>query len=485
MRWWQGGVILGFGVAIGWDGFAQVLRYPVGVGATPFALATDYRALGWNPAGLTHMPLHPEKRWVLGAVEGGLSIESSILNRSDLWDDLLNRDGGEQAWSGLGSSVWLDRLSDQTISAQGEVLVAGSSRKSPNGKWGVAYAARQSFVAEARIGRSTLDILTAGNAAQVFDQVIFANGDTLPNQSNWTTEELSQILGGIDLNGDALASQILGTTELGFSWQKSHELGISRRWGDTDGWQIHTGLGVKLLLGNGYFRLQQTEGTLDAFGAFSNGFSIPRLDSAALSPNLSGIRQWGPVGQGWGVDLGVVFVHPSGHWFSGSLTDIGWMEWRGERYRLDVSLPSLTGFSAPEAWMDWMTRAMDPATWFQVSDSEVRRIALPTTVHLGAGTRLGEAILVAGDLSLDNGKSLGTDGLRLGGTAVFQLTPWLRIDGGCRKLQGSNLRIPVGFTAALGRKHFEVGARAGDLQALWKPSQPEVALYLCVARWSF
>lgn len=464
---------------------AQVLRYPVGVGATPFALASDYRALGWNPAGLTHAPLNPDRTWIMGSLEGGFSLESSVFERSDLWDDLLNRENSDENWTGMGSQAWLDALSDQHFSAHGEVLVAGTARRSKNGNWGLGYAARQSFVSEAFLGRSTLDLLTAGGAATFFEQVILSSGDTVANPGNWTWDELSQVIGGVDENGDAWVGEVLGDTRLGFSWQKSHELGISKRWGREDGWQVHTGIGAKLLLGNGYFRLERRDGVVDAFGAFSNGFEIPRLDSVSLSPTLAGLRSWGPVGQGWGIDLGVVLVHPQGHWFSGSVTDMGWMEWRGERYRVDLPVPNLSQLSAPNAIMDLMVRAMNPTTWFQEAQEETRRVNLPTAVHLGAGTRLGEMVWLAGDMSFDRGRALGSQTVRMGASGVLQLTSWLRVDGGIRKLHNSNMRVPIGFTAALGKKHFEVGARAGDLQALWKPSQPEVAAYLCVARWVF
>lgn len=462
-----------------------MLRYPVGVGATPFALASDYRALGWNPAGLTHAPLNPNRTWIMGSLEGGFSLESSVLERSDLWDDLLDRENASNTWTQMGSAAWLDALSDQQFSAQGELLVAGTSRRSKNGKWGVGYVARQSFVSEAFLGRSTLDLLTAGGAASFFERVVLSNGDTISNPGNWTWSELAQVVGGIDENGDAWAGEILGDTRLGFSWQKSHELGISKLWGRQDGWQIHTGIGGKLLLGNGYFRLEESDGEVDAFGAFSNGFEIPRLDSVSLSPTLAGLRSWGPVGQGWGVDLGVVVVHPQGHWFSGSVTDIGWMEWRGERYRVDLAVPQLNQLSAPNALLDLMVRAMNPTTWFQEAEEETRRVNLPTALHLGAGTKLGEMVWVAGDMSFDRGRTLGSQTARMGASAVLQLTSWLRVDAGVRKLHESQMRVPIGFTAALGKKHFEIGARAGDLQALWRPSQPEIAAYFCVARWAF
>lgn len=173
---WAGGLILGACQVAQ----AQVLRYPVGVGATPFALASDYRALGWNPAGLTHAPLNPNRTWIMGSLEGGFSLESSVLERSDLWDDLLDRENASNTWTQMGSAAWLDALSDQQFSAQGELLVAGTSRRSKNGKWGVGYVARQSFVSEAFLGRSTLDLLTAGGAASFLNASYFPMGIRFP-----------------------------------------------------------------------------------------------------------------------------------------------------------------------------------------------------------------------------------------------------------------------------------------------------------------
>ena len=74
---------------------AQVHRIPVGTGATPVALAGDYRALGWNPAGLTFHPLFPDLKGTASGLEGGFSVESNVQEMGAGQDCLhgIGRDG--------------------------------------------------------------------------------------------------------------------------------------------------------------------------------------------------------------------------------------------------------------------------------------------------------------------------------------------------------------------------------------------------------
>lgn len=462
----------------------QFANAPIGVGATPFALASDYRGLGWNPSGLTGSGLNPNLLGAAASIEGGFGLESSILGREDLWGDVFNREGHVDAWKGLSREEWVERLVDEDINLQGNFTVAGTYRKGK--KWGFAYRSRQHFMAEARFDATTAEVLLGGAPGDIFTSVLVDDSLFSLGQINLDTLDLVNQLVSL-IPGDAIVGDLLGETRLGFQYLRSHELGISKQWGREDGWQVHTGITGRILLGNGYFEIRRDEaGELDAFGAFSNGFSIPRLDSVSLDPSFEGLRQWGPVGQGWSLDLGVTLVHPDGHWVSGAVTNLGAMEWRGERYSVDEALGNWAASStSPTQIVDLFTTSLDPNTWFDAGTQEIRRITMPGRAHIGGGLVLNDNVLIAGDASFDDRLRLGGVGNRIGVSAVLRLLPNWRVDFGMGRVAERGITFPVGSVFRFEGSGFEMGFRAGDVQAIWNSTQSDLSTQFCFARWTW
>jgi hypothetical protein len=61
----------------------------------------------------------------------------------------------------------------------------------------------------------------------------------------------------------------------------------------------------------------------------------------------------------------------------------------------------------------------------------------------------------------------------------------LFVDVGLRKVSESVFRIPAGIVIAAPEGGWQAGIRAGDIQALWKGSQPEVGMQMCFIRWAW
>ncbi len=470
-----------FLVAKAW---AQFANEPIGVGATPFALASDYRSLGWNPSALTASGLNPDLVGAAASIEGGFGLQSSVLGREDLWGDVFNRTGYEDAWRGLTRDQWVERIVNEDINAQVNFTVAGTFRKGK--RWGFAYRSRQHFLSEVRFDSNTAEVLLGGAPADLFTSVLV--NDSLFSLSDIRLDTLDLLNEVVSLiASDAIVGDLLGETRLGFQHLRSHELGISKQWGDEEEWQLHTGVTGRLLLGNGYFEVKTDEnGELDAFGAFSSGFQVPQLDSVSLSPTFDGLRQWGPVGQGWSLDIGATLRHPEGHWVAAAVTNMGVMEWRGERYSVDDALQNWAATATgPSQVVELMTTSLNPSTWFESGEAEVRRVSMPGRVHLGGGYRATENVLLAADASFDNRDRLGGVGSRMGASMVLQLLANWRVDLGVSHTAERGIRFPVGSVFRFENSGFEMGLRAGDFQALWNSVQSDVSTQFCFARWTW
>lgn len=452
------------------------------------ALSGDYRSLGWNPSHITFSPLL-ESDWksAAGGVEVGGRLSSTVLEREDVWDGIRNRTMGEtDGWDADAWSDYVDLLSNERFVVNADVVSAAWAKKWR--KWGIAYSNTQHVQAEAFFSDETLGLLIQGGApqwTQWFDALITSNGDTLPNSGDFTAEQLLGFIGGLNLDGDAVLSQILADTQLGFSWHRSHCIGLSKAWrlGELT---LHTGVSGRLLLGNGYFSIRNTADGLDAFGAFSGGFNVSSIAalSGGIPTEFEQLRMWGPVGQGWALDFGGVVQWGDKAWASASLTDLGFMEWRGEQYSLNTQLTEWSSpVTDPTNIFDVVIGAMDPSTWFEEAAYEIRTVPHGVAFQLGGGLKLGRLLMVAAEASFDNPDLMGNPGTRYGATAVITPIRFLRGDIGFSKWGNETSRVPAGLMFKTGKRGFECGIQASDVQALWKPSQPEVGFRMVAMRW--
>ena len=469
-------------------GHAQNQYLSFGTGGTPMALGGDYRALGWNPAQISFSPLnHADWKSAAGGFEFGARLSSTALSRGDIWNSLLNRGNGSiDDWSGDDWNQYVDLLTNESITLNADVLTAASSKKWRN--WAVAYSNTQHFQAEAYFDATPIQLLVQGGGgewAALFDSLLTDGGAAVENTGDFSAEELLSFQGGININGDGLIAELLQESRLGFSYQRCHTLGISKAWKLGD-FILHTGVSGQLILGNGYFSVKTTDGNLDAFGAFSNGFNYDALATLqnGVPNSFEEARKWGPVGQGWGLDFGGVLELKDQFWISTAISDLGRVEWRGERYSVNTALTTwATPVEDPTNVGDLMLGALSPNTWFNEAALETRVIPNGIKFQLGGGMHFGKFLMLAGEMAFDNPDLIGNAGTRLGATAVISPVRFIRIDLGLSKWGNETYRIPAGFTLRSGNRGFECGLQATDIQVLWKESQSEIGFRAIVMRW--
>ena len=122
---------------------AQMERTHIQGAATPFALSSDYRALGHNPALMTFDGWEGAYTRTTGGFEGGLSIRSTFLERADLWSQLRGQTELESTqWT---VDDWVEALTDEDLHMSASFLSAAYARRM--GTWAFAYANRTSVLA--------------------------------------------------------------------------------------------------------------------------------------------------------------------------------------------------------------------------------------------------------------------------------------------------------------------------------------------------
>ena len=145
--------------SLAYAGLAQLNRTHIQGAASPYALSSDYRALGYNPALLTHVGWAGEYQKVTGGIEGGFSLRSNLLDKSSMWDQVLGR-GGESEDDTWTTDEWLNALTDEELAFNMSFLTAAYARRI--GKWGIAYANRRGVSAHITLSSKTAKLFTDG-----------------------------------------------------------------------------------------------------------------------------------------------------------------------------------------------------------------------------------------------------------------------------------------------------------------------------------
>jgi hypothetical protein len=183
----------------------QHLTY--GTGATPMALGSDYRSLGWNPAHISLSPLNASNwKSAIGGLEIGVRLSSNALERADLWNGLRDQNLETFDWQSDEWSDWKDLLANEQIALNADITTAASAKHW--GQWGVAYASKQHFQAEMLLDVQSVELLLQGGAASWFELIVTNLGDTISNDGNLSGISLNDITNGIDVNGDAILGDI-------------------------------------------------------------------------------------------------------------------------------------------------------------------------------------------------------------------------------------------------------------------------------------
>ncbi|MDA0729037.1 MAG: DUF5723 family protein [Bacteroidetes bacterium] len=455
---------------------------------SPWTLSSDYRALGFNPSFLSFEGWNGDTRRARGGLEGGFSLKSDALDRESVWNQLLGREGSDTVvWN---VEDWTDALVEERLEFSGSLLTAAIYRRL--GSWGVAYVNRRGVSGRMTLGASAANMFATGGLG-LFDTVQLGdNGDIV------SVDQFDPMSGqawqGVTLHTGAILSSILDGTSVDFQTMRSHEIGLSRSWKGPASWDVHTGLGGRLLLGNSYFSLSASEGKLDAFGAGTremNGkdwINVGGLLASGLSINA--LDAFHPAGKGWGLDAGVTIAKGNRLWLCASVVDVGWMQWEGMSYEVNDLQLGLDIFNAssdalgPDDWMDGAWNAFSADTWFSGGDSMKIRVPHHPLVNVGVAWRPADMLVVTGNVSARSSQALATTGWTASAAVGLRLSRWLVVEAGLQRQSLEVLRIPASVRFQM-KRGWQTGLRLSDLSGWVRGSQPEVGAQFCFVRYQF
>ncbi|NNE56420.1 MAG: hypothetical protein HKN32_10395, partial [Flavobacteriales bacterium] len=299
--------------------------------ASPFA--TDYQALGINPSNLDWDSEYEGKSITFGFSEFGASIFSDALGKEDLRKN-LRQEEFEALSSEEQDQMVLD-FANSRLAVDLDLMSLGFHINTENAG-GFAFSIRDRADYFSIFGEQVAEIGVKGFESDYFQFLITEINDTIPNEGSANPDTLNNIQAVYTPPEDALnISKILEGTQLNMSWIREYQLGYGKRVLSTEDYSIYGGIGLKLLTGTAFVRIQAEGGKTEAFSAASPLFNIDYGEQATANPSAVEGGNFTPVGIGFGIDLGVSFAYRDKFKLSMSLTDIGSMTWDGNVYTLN------------------------------------------------------------------------------------------------------------------------------------------------------
>lgn len=458
-------------------------------GATTFA--TDYQAVGINPANLGWTWDFEEKKVAWGLTEATYSIYSEALTKEQL------RNMVRETIKGNGS----DFTRPEKIQAARDFTETGFSLNADIGSFGIAFTGEKlggigfrvndRFQWNSTFGKTAADILFLGYNADYFDSLTVMNafGDTsvVSNSEDWSSDSLS-IINGFS-NAPKFISEIMDGSHLKMSWMREWNLSYGRKIFEIDStFALYGGVGIKFFQGLGYLDITSEGGQMEAFSSLSPVFKIDYGTAADMNPSRVDGTGMKPVGNGFGFDFGVNMVLFNKLKLGVAVTNIGSMTWDGNVYTVrdtllyDTENEGLNNYNI----FTQMGDILGENGLFKYDGIASKTVKLPTTLRFGASMKLGSKVELGTDIIVpmnDEAANFNKAIIGFGG----DITPirWLKLQAGFMTGGNYDFQIPIGITFIAKNGTYEAGFASRDAITFFSQNGPTLSLSMGFIRWRF
>lgn len=439
--------------------------------------ATDYQALGINPANLGWSKEFRGKTIAFGLMETGFSASSKLFN-SEIISDIssLSINTGLNGANNYNDFVELSTDLQDGLRFDLDSRLFGIALTTEK-FGGFAFSVTERYSMDIGLSKDFADIVTYGFAAPLFDSLVVSNGgstyvventpakyDSIQNDPN------SSIQFGKTKNPKTV-SEIMNETRLKVSWIREFNFGYGRQILKNEEFGLYGGIGIKYMTGMAVFDLESSPSTLSAFLSYSPSFS--GSGSGLFSSGTFKAQLPKAAGTGFGVDLGVNVKAFKRLKIGIAVNDIGSITWKKNTFSA-IADTALTNFDVGGLSQSSSSGSSGTASFDSVLNSLVtiqqgnfeRKVKLPSNLRVGASIQIGKMLEVGAELIAPLNTSPGNFKSALFSTgADFKLGP-LRLSGGLVFQNNEMLRVPVGFVFSPFKGTYEIGISTRDLRSL-------------------
>ena len=428
-----------------------------GRGGVINTFASDYQAVGINPANLGR---NPNFRVAFTIGEVGAGIGSQSLSKTTFKHILYD---GSKSIGPAEKATLVDQFSgNNVLNVNIDTNLFGLAVTLPNGLGGIAFSSRQRVAGHLALNRNAADIIINGqNAAVVRQFYPTPNTSGAPTPTNPNAPLISTVLDGTSI-------QVAVTNEFNVAY------GVQVL--DITGFKLSAGAGYRYIQGIGIADIRATSGNLTAYTSLSPIFNV-NYGSLAASPTFNYESGTGlnPVGSGNGFDLGLAAEVGKIVRLGASVTDLGTMTWTGnvlEASDQKLQQTSSTGVQTYNVFDEIVKQFdTDKQNLFTYTTAKERKADLPAKLRLGGGVRISKFFEAGLDVTMPLNKVAGNLTTTFLGVGVdYRPLSWLKLSSGFTGGAGYGKSLPLGLTFVT--PIWEAGISTRDMVGLFDESSP-------------
>lgn len=454
--------------------------------------ATDYHALGINPANLGWNWNFENKKFSMGTSEAAYSIHSQALTKTELRTMIKDLIQGNDKKFTYDEKLQAAKDFAQTGFAINADLASFGFCFSTEKFGGLAFRINDRFHWYSNFGETASQLLFQGFNAPYFDSLLYFNGvDTVTiANGQYSPDTLQNILSGF-ANIPKKIGEVFNNSQINMSWTREWNLSYGRQIINIDStFALYAGAGIKFYQGLALIEAQSSNNQLSAFSSLSPAFGIDYGSAAALNPSTVTQSGWmpKPVGKGWGFDFGVNAVLFNKLKIGISYINAGSITWDGNVYTAqdtllyDTQNPGLESYNI----VNQMGDIFGKDGLFKWQGIEQKKISLPSTIRIGAGLRINKKIEIGADVVLPGNTTPGNyeNAIIAFGGDIMPLK-WLRLSAGFVTGGNYDFRIPLGVTFVAKNGTWEGGLASRDAVTFFTQNGPTLSLAMGFLRYRF
>lgn len=440
------------------------------------AFATDYQALGVNPANLAWGNEY-NRRFTMGFLQVGISAYSEALTRENLSSIIFDREETLTPAEKLAAGEAFTRA-DHTLN--GDLLLFGAAVQSRTvGNFAFSINFSNHFYTNLS-GPAARQLFT-GFLDPYFDQWLVRNAtggvDTIPNQGPGY-DRLDDVIRGFSTNPLPASELYRGSKARALSTVE-YSFGYGYTAHESKNLKFSVGAGLKYVQGLYILDLNiDDDGIASAYTASTPAMDIDYGEAAMENPSAISGASLKSVGSGFGFDLGLNLELSEMFRFGLSIVDIGFLTFDGNVYTardtavIDVATLGLNTYNI----VDDMDAFVGKDGLFEWDGEEERNVSLPTRMRFGMGYFPLEWLRLGLDLAVPlNDKPGNPEQMFFAAGMDFVPTSSVRISAGAATGADYGLRVPFGLNFVLGEGGWEMGVATRDILYALREDQPHLS----------
>ncbi|AFM05443.1 hypothetical protein Fleli_3103 [Bernardetia litoralis DSM 6794] len=456
-----------------------------GRGGVATTFATDYQAIGINPANLAIRKSFRDPKITFGFLEGNIGFFAEKITFGQVLKSYFPKtfnNGSNYQLSYAEKAKTASDLTNTPLSTNINATLFGFHINSEK-YGGFAFSIRDKLDFYSKTNATISEILFLGQNASYFTSLLLSNGQTISNSPDLSEEVRNQVVFGFRPENEALSyGKVMNNSTIQMLWTREYNFAYGKKIFDSYNVQIFAGIGGRYISGISLIDLEAQNNefvgeTIALSPSFPvEGFDIPSPTNLGYQPK-KGFARFAlpkPIGHGYGIDIGLNIVIKRNLYLGASLINYGKMTWTGNVYTLTDGILAQTqgsGFDnynfiefSPETFQ--LGGEGSALSWEGSSEFEDE---LPTMIRAGASyeffktAHLGFDVIIP--LNPEAPGSLADNLYAIGGD--LHLNKFFTISSGISTggNQDFNINIPIGVIYHGRKRHYEAGISTQDISS--------------------